>query len=56
MVQTTQTNKIKNVLCKGATNAKTAKNELETYIMYLAPATMVDGVNMCPFASPECIA
>jgi hypothetical protein len=24
--------------------------------MYLAPANMVDGVNMCPFASPECIA
>lgn len=56
MLQTTETKQIKNLLSKGATNAKTAKNELETYIMYLAPATLVDGVNMCPFASPECIA
>jgi hypothetical protein len=48
--------KIANLLSKGSTNAKTAKNELETYIMYMAPATMVEGVNMCPFASPECIA
>jgi hypothetical protein len=56
MLQTTLTKQIKNLLSKGATNAKTAKNELETYIMYMAPATMVDGVNMCPFASPECIA
>jgi hypothetical protein len=54
MLQTTETKKIANLLSKGATNAKTAKNELETYIMYMAPATMVDGVNMCPFASPEC--
>lgn len=56
MLQTKQTKKIANLLSKGSTNAKTAKNELETYIMYMAPATMVDGVNMCPFASPECIA
>jgi hypothetical protein len=56
MLQTTETKKIANLLSKGSTNAKTAKNELETYIMYMAPATMVDGVNMCPFASPECIA
>jgi hypothetical protein len=55
MLHTTQTKKIKNLLSKGSTNAKTSKNELETYIMYLAPSTLVDGVNMCPFASPECI-
>lgn len=56
MLHTTQAKQIKNLLSKGSTNAKTAKNELETYIMYLAPSTFVDGVNMCPFASPECIA
>jgi hypothetical protein len=55
-LKTKQIHKIANLLSKGSTNAKTAKNELETYIMYLAPATMVKGVNMCPFASPECIA
>jgi hypothetical protein len=54
MLQTTETKKIKNLLSKGATNAKTAKNELETYIMYLAPSNIVSGVDMCPFASPEC--
>jgi len=48
--------KIANLLSKGSTNAKTSKNELTTFIMYLAPANMVDGVNMCPFASPECVA
>jgi hypothetical protein len=55
-LKTKQIHKIANLLSKGNTNAKTAKNELETYIMYLAPSTLVDGVNMCPFASPECIA
>jgi hypothetical protein len=55
MLQTTETKKIANLLSKGSTNAKTSKNELTTFIMYMAPATMVDGVNMCPFASPECI-
>jgi len=54
MLQTTETKKIANLLSKGSTNAKTSKNELTTFIMYLAPANMVEGVNMCPFASPEC--
>jgi hypothetical protein len=54
MLHITQTKQIKNLLSKGATNAKTAKNELETYIMYLAPSNIVSGVDMCPFASPEC--
>ena len=54
MLHTTETKQIKNLLSKGATNAKTAKNELETYIMYLAPSNIVSGVDMCPFASPEC--
>jgi hypothetical protein len=46
--------KIANLLSKGSTNAKTAKNELTTFIMYLAPSNIVSGVDMCPFASPEC--
>jgi hypothetical protein len=54
MLQTTQTKKIANLLSKGSTNAKTSKNELETFIMYLAPSNIVSGVDMCPFASPEC--
>ena len=35
------------------TNAKTIKgdgNEYLTAIMYLAPADMVDGINLCPMA------
>ena len=54
MLQTTQKKQIKNLLSKGSTNAKTAKNELETYIMYMAPSNIVKGVDLCPFASPEC--
>jgi hypothetical protein len=54
MLHTTERKKIKNLLSKGATNAKTAKNELETYILYMAPSNIVKGVDLCPFASPEC--
>jgi hypothetical protein len=54
MLHTTETKKIANLLSKGATNAKTSKNELTTFIMYLAPSNIVSGVDMCPFASPEC--
>lgn len=54
MLHTTETKVIKNLLSKGATNAKTAKNELETFILYMAPSTIVEGVDLCPFASPEC--
>ena len=46
--------KIANLLSKGSTNAKTSKNELTTFILYLAPSTLVDGFDLCPFASPEC--
>lgn len=45
---------VKNLLSPGATNIKTAKNDLETYILYMAPATVVDGLNLCPFASNGC--
>jgi len=45
---------IKNLLSKGNTNSKTAKNEIETYILYLAPADTLQGFNLCPFASEGC--
>jgi hypothetical protein len=45
---------VKNLLSKGATNTKTAKNDLETFILYMAPADQVHGLNLCPFASPGC--
>jgi hypothetical protein len=54
MLHTTERKQIKNLLSKGATNAKTAKNELETFILYMAPSNIVKGVDLCPFASPEC--
>ena len=42
------------LLSNGNTNAKTIKNELETYIMYLAPANTIGTANLCPFASEGC--
>lgn len=45
---------VKNLLSPGATNIKTAKNNLETFILYMAPADQVHGLNLCPFASAGC--
>ena len=45
---------VKNLLSKGSTNSKTIKNDLETFILYLAPANTLDGFNLCPFASKGC--
>jgi hypothetical protein len=45
---------VKNLLSKGTTNIKTAKNNLETFILYMAPANTVEGLNLCPFASTGC--
>jgi hypothetical protein len=45
---------VKNLLSAGITNVKTAKNELKTFILYLAPADTVTGFNLCPFASDGC--
>jgi len=45
---------VKNLLSKGNTNIKTAKNDLETFILYMAPANQVTGLNLCPFASTGC--
>lgn len=53
-LKTKEIKKIANLLSNGNTNAKTSKNELTTYILYLAPSTLVDGFDLCPFASPEC--
>lgn len=45
------------LLSKGDTNAKTAKNELSTLILYLAPlAQNSQGRNLCPKASEGCAA
>lgn len=47
----------KNLLSKGNTNAKLAKNEFETYVMYLSPYTLNSRkVNLCPKASNGCAA
>lgn len=42
-----------NLLSKGVTNAKTVKNALPTYIMYLSPAD-TSGTNVCPNKSLGC--
>jgi hypothetical protein len=50
------TGKIKNLLSKGDSNAKTEKNELETFILYMAPAKSNSyGVNLCAKASKGCV-
>ena len=45
-----------NLLSKGKTNAKLAKNERESYIMYLSPHTNNSkGINLCVKATKECV-
>ena len=47
----------KNLLSKGITNAKTVKNDIKTFILYLAPHKQnAKGVNICPAASNGCVA
>jgi hypothetical protein len=46
---------VKNLLSEGSTNSKTAKNELTTFILYLAPANTIGTHNLCPMASKGCI-
>lgn len=44
-----------NLISSGTTNAKTVKNESETYILYLSPYNLNDtGKNICPFATKGC--
>lgn len=47
----------KKLLSDGFTNAKTKKNELKTFILYLAPYNQNSkGINICPKASKGCAA
>ena len=47
----------KNLLSKGSTNSKTAKNDNDTYILYLAPYNQNSKkINICPKASKGCAA
>lgn len=52
--QVTSYKAVKNLLSQGSTNAKTVKNELPTFILYLAPADTIISHNLCPFASAGC--
>lgn len=48
--------KKRSLLSEGTTNAKTAKNSLKSYILYLSPYNQNSkGVNICPNASSGCI-
>lgn len=46
--------KVNQLLSPGSTNTKTAKNNIETFILYLAPADTIKTHNLCPFASDGC--
>lgn len=47
---------MKTLLSKGTSNAKTAKNILETHILYMSPYSQNSkGKNICPKASEGCI-
>jgi hypothetical protein len=45
---------VKNLLSAGNTNSKTAKNNLSTFILYLAPSDIIGTHNLCPMASDGC--
>jgi len=54
--KTTTTPKIKKLLSDGFTNAKTKKNSLKTFILYLSPYTQNSfGKNVCANATAGCI-
>jgi len=54
--KTTTTPKIKKLLSDGFTNAKTKKNSLKTFILYLSPYTQNSfGKNVCANATNGCI-
>jgi hypothetical protein len=47
---------VKNLLSKGSTNSKTSKNDIKTFILYLAPHNLnFKGVTLCNNASTGCI-
>jgi len=48
-------NPLKKLLSKGTSNAKTVKNSLKTFILYLSPFNLNSaGINICPKASNGC--
>lgn len=48
---------VKNLLSKGSTNSKTAKNDIKTFILYLAPHNLNNkNITLCKDASKGCIA
>tara|TARA_R110000796_G_scaffold130201_1_gene245825 strand:+ start:395 stop:1174 length:780 start_codon:yes stop_codon:yes gene_type:complete len=54
--ETKQYKPVKNLLSKGSTNSKTAKNDIKTFILYLAPHNLnVKGLTLCKDASKGCI-
>lgn len=56
-METISIKKPKNLLSLGSTNSKTAKNSLDTFILYLSPFNQNSfGINVCPKASPGCVA
>lgn len=56
IIETKQYKPVKNLLSKGSTNSKTAKNEIKTFILYLAPHNLNNkGVTLCKDASKGCI-
>jgi hypothetical protein len=56
MTNYSQIFKKRSLLSEGTTNAKTAKNSLKSFILYLSPYTQNSkGVNVCPNASKGCI-
>lgn len=45
------------LLSDGSTNAKTSKNDIKTFILYIAPFNQNNkGINLCPMASNGCAA
>jgi hypothetical protein len=56
MTNYSQIFKKRSLLSDGSTNAKTIKNSLKSYILYLSPYTKNSkGINICPNASNGCI-
>jgi hypothetical protein len=56
MTNYTEIFKKRSLLSEGSTNAKTAKNSLKSFILYLSPYTQNSkGINICPNASKGCI-
>ena len=54
-IQVVEKKAVKSLLSEGSTNAKTAKNETKTFILYLAPYNLNSfGISICPLASQGC--